>query len=154
MGRRGPGALPQAEKREQYARLIAQGYNNMFGDESYEGWSTAELLERIRELDRAHAATEREQRKLHPSDSEDRGALSRHMYTISDEISRVRAELERQRNERLREKRRADRDGSQIERERAELARERAELAQERAEFDRQKQLAGRKRPGPPAPPA
>ncbi len=28
MGRRGPGALPQAEKREQYARLITQGYNN------------------------------------------------------------------------------------------------------------------------------
>ena len=28
MGWRGPGALPQAEKREQYARLIAQGYNN------------------------------------------------------------------------------------------------------------------------------
>ena len=28
MGRRGPGALPQARKREQYARLIAQGYNN------------------------------------------------------------------------------------------------------------------------------
>ena len=28
MGRRGPGALPQAEKREQYARLIAQGCNN------------------------------------------------------------------------------------------------------------------------------
>ena len=28
MGRRGPGALPQAEKREQYARLIAQGYSN------------------------------------------------------------------------------------------------------------------------------
>jgi len=28
MGRRGPGALPQAEKREQFARLIGQGYNN------------------------------------------------------------------------------------------------------------------------------
>src|SRR6516162_11345558 len=28
MGWRGPGALPQAEKREQFARLIAQGYNN------------------------------------------------------------------------------------------------------------------------------
>jgi transposase, IS30 family len=28
MGRRGPGALPQVEKREQDARLIAQGYNN------------------------------------------------------------------------------------------------------------------------------
>jgi transposase, IS30 family len=28
MGRRGPGALPQAEKRKQYARLIAQGFNN------------------------------------------------------------------------------------------------------------------------------
>jgi len=28
MGRRGPGALPQVEKRERYARLIAQGYNN------------------------------------------------------------------------------------------------------------------------------
>ncbi|HVB42700.1 MAG TPA: IS30 family transposase [Streptosporangiaceae bacterium] len=28
MGRRGPGALPQAEKREQFGRLIAQGYNN------------------------------------------------------------------------------------------------------------------------------
>ena len=28
MGRRGPGALPQVEKRELYARLIAQGYNN------------------------------------------------------------------------------------------------------------------------------
>jgi transposase, IS30 family len=28
MGRRGPGALPQAEKREQFARLIAQGFNN------------------------------------------------------------------------------------------------------------------------------
>jgi transposase, IS30 family len=28
MGRRGPGALPQTEKREQFARLIAQGYNN------------------------------------------------------------------------------------------------------------------------------
>ena len=28
MGWRGPGALPQVEKREQYARLIAQGYNN------------------------------------------------------------------------------------------------------------------------------
>ena len=28
MGHRGPGALPQAEKREQFARLIAQGYNN------------------------------------------------------------------------------------------------------------------------------
>src|ERR1700761_512246 len=28
MGRRGPGALPQAEKREHYARLIAQGFNN------------------------------------------------------------------------------------------------------------------------------
>ena len=28
MGRRGPGALPQVEKREQYARLIGQGYNN------------------------------------------------------------------------------------------------------------------------------
>jgi transposase, IS30 family len=28
MGRRGPGALPQAEKREQFTRLIAQGYNN------------------------------------------------------------------------------------------------------------------------------
>jgi hypothetical protein len=28
MGRRGPGALPQAEKREQYARLIAEGYSN------------------------------------------------------------------------------------------------------------------------------
>lgn len=28
MGRRGPGALPQAEKREHYARLIAQGINN------------------------------------------------------------------------------------------------------------------------------
>ena len=31
MGRRGPGALPQVEKREQYARLIAQGYNNSGG---------------------------------------------------------------------------------------------------------------------------
>jgi transposase, IS30 family len=28
MGRRGPGALPQAEKREQFVRLIAQGCNN------------------------------------------------------------------------------------------------------------------------------
>ena len=28
MGRRGPGALPQVEKREQFARLIAQGFNN------------------------------------------------------------------------------------------------------------------------------
>ena len=28
MGCRGPGALPQAEKREQFARLIAQGFNN------------------------------------------------------------------------------------------------------------------------------
>ena len=28
MGWRGPGVLPQVEKREQYARLIAQGYNN------------------------------------------------------------------------------------------------------------------------------
>jgi IS30 family transposase len=28
MGRRGPGALPQVEKREHYSRLIAQGYNN------------------------------------------------------------------------------------------------------------------------------
>jgi transposase, IS30 family len=28
MGRRGPGALPQVEKREHYAQLIAQGYNN------------------------------------------------------------------------------------------------------------------------------
>ena len=28
MGRRGPGALPQAGKREHYARLIAQGFNN------------------------------------------------------------------------------------------------------------------------------
>ena len=28
MGHRGPGALPQAEKREQFARLIAQGYSN------------------------------------------------------------------------------------------------------------------------------
>ncbi len=28
MGRRGPGALPQAEKPEQFARLIAQGFNN------------------------------------------------------------------------------------------------------------------------------
>src|SRR5438876_502577 len=28
MGRRGPGVLPQVEMREQYARLIAQGYNN------------------------------------------------------------------------------------------------------------------------------
>jgi transposase, IS30 family len=28
MGRRGPGALPQTEKREQFARLIAQGFNN------------------------------------------------------------------------------------------------------------------------------
>jgi transposase, IS30 family len=28
MGRRGPGVLPQVEKREQYARLIAQGFNN------------------------------------------------------------------------------------------------------------------------------
>ena len=28
MGRRGPGALPQAGKREQYARLTGQGYNN------------------------------------------------------------------------------------------------------------------------------
>jgi transposase, IS30 family len=28
MERRGPGALPQAEKREQYARLIARGFNN------------------------------------------------------------------------------------------------------------------------------
>jgi transposase, IS30 family len=28
MGRRGPGVLPQAEKRDQFARLIAQGFNN------------------------------------------------------------------------------------------------------------------------------
>ena len=28
MGWRGPGALPQVEKREQYERLIARGYNN------------------------------------------------------------------------------------------------------------------------------
>ena len=28
MGRRGPGALPQAEKREQFARLISQGFGN------------------------------------------------------------------------------------------------------------------------------
>jgi transposase len=28
MGRRGPGALPQAEKREQFARLIAQSFSN------------------------------------------------------------------------------------------------------------------------------
>jgi len=28
MGRRGPGVLPQVEKREQFARLIAQGFNN------------------------------------------------------------------------------------------------------------------------------
>src|SRR5437660_12811166 len=28
MGRRGPGALPQVEKREQFARLIAQGFGN------------------------------------------------------------------------------------------------------------------------------
>src|SRR6266568_2729370 len=29
MGRRGPGALPQAEKREQYARLIGQGFSSL-----------------------------------------------------------------------------------------------------------------------------
>jgi len=29
MGRRGPGALPQAEKRERYARLIAQGFSSL-----------------------------------------------------------------------------------------------------------------------------
>jgi IS30 family transposase len=29
MGRRGPGALPQAEKREQYARLIARGFSSL-----------------------------------------------------------------------------------------------------------------------------
>ena len=29
MGRRGPGALPQVEKREQYARLIAQGFSSL-----------------------------------------------------------------------------------------------------------------------------
>ncbi|MGH3274634.1 MAG: IS30 family transposase [Streptosporangiaceae bacterium] len=28
MGRRGPGALPEVEKREQFARLIARGFNN------------------------------------------------------------------------------------------------------------------------------
>src|SRR5437660_11607194 len=28
MGRRGPGALPQVEKREQFAALIARGVNN------------------------------------------------------------------------------------------------------------------------------
>src|SRR5271165_4838894 len=28
MGRPGPGALPQTEKREQFARLIGQGFNN------------------------------------------------------------------------------------------------------------------------------
>jgi IS30 family transposase len=28
MGHRGPGGLPQAEKREQFTRLIAQGFNN------------------------------------------------------------------------------------------------------------------------------
>ena len=28
MGRRGPGVLPQVEKRQQFARLIAQGFNN------------------------------------------------------------------------------------------------------------------------------
>ncbi len=29
MGRRGPGALPQVGKREQYARLIAQGFSSL-----------------------------------------------------------------------------------------------------------------------------
>src|SRR6266702_1143035 len=29
MGRRGPGALPQVEKREQYARLIGQGFSSL-----------------------------------------------------------------------------------------------------------------------------
>ena len=29
MGCRGPGALPQVEKREQYARLIGQGFSSL-----------------------------------------------------------------------------------------------------------------------------
>jgi hypothetical protein len=32
MGRRGPGALPQAGKREQYARLIGQGFSSLGED--------------------------------------------------------------------------------------------------------------------------
>jgi IS30 family transposase len=78
MGRRGPGALPQAGKREHYARLIAQGYNNS------EACRIVGINRRTGKRWRhGRTITTRDGRKLHYAPVVAEGA-GRHVREISD----------------------------------------------------------------------
>jgi hypothetical protein len=68
MGRRGPGALPQTEKREQYARLIGQGFSSL------EACRIVGINPRTRKRWRhGRTVTARDGRKLHYSPVVTRG---------------------------------------------------------------------------------
>src|SRR6266568_553057 len=94
MGRRGPGALPQAEKREQFARLIAQGFSSL------EACRIVGINRRTGKRWRhGRTITTRDGRKLHYSPVITRGAVVRRAIaertgrspsTISRELRRNR----------------------------------------------------------------
>ena len=72
MGRRGPGALPQVEKREQYARLIGQGFSSL------EACRIVGINPRTGKRWRhGRTITARDGRKLHYSPVVTRGAVVR-----------------------------------------------------------------------------
>ena len=92
MGRRGPGALPQAEKREQFARLIAQGFNNS------EACRIVGINRRTGKRWRhGRTITTRDGRKLHYAPVAGAGAVRREIsprYLSEDERVRI-ADLRR-----------------------------------------------------------
>ena len=92
MGRRGPGALPQAEKREQFARLIGQGFNNS------EACRIAGINRRTGKRWRhGRTITTRDGRKLHYAPVVGAGAVRREIsprYLSEDERVRI-ADLRR-----------------------------------------------------------
>jgi IS30 family transposase len=92
MGRRGPGAPPQAEKREQFARLIAQGFGNS------EACRIVGINRRTGKRWRhGRTITARDGRKLHYAPVITTGAVRREIsprYLSEDERARI-ADLRR-----------------------------------------------------------
>ena len=88
MGRRGPGALPQAEKRERYARLIAQGFSSL------EACRIVGINPRTGERWRhGRTVTTRDGRRLHYAPVVTRGKVARRQisdrYMSEDERVRI-----------------------------------------------------------------
>jgi Homeodomain-like domain len=85
MRRRGPGALPEAEKREQLARLIAQGFNNS------EACRIVGINRRTGKRWRhGRTITTRDGRKLHYAPMVGAGAVRREISPRLSEDERVR----------------------------------------------------------------